>query len=166
MEMIKKNKFNLLNKLEESIAKVFMLILLTNIFLQVVTRLLGFPLSFTEEISRFSYIWITFIGIPYTIHADINIRFTLVIGRLTGKFRYVFEMLLRILEFALMSFLLYWSIRYCSFMAGVRSPALEISVLWVYACLPIGFALAIVRLVQSSIKNIRIFKCDRSGGGV
>lgn len=54
--------------------------------LQVLTRyVFEFPLSWTEESSRFLLVWMVFLGSIVTLSKDENIRLTLLASRLSGR---------------------------------------------------------------------------------
>jgi TRAP-type C4-dicarboxylate transport system permease small subunit len=54
--------------------------------LQVLTRyVFEFPLTWTEESSRFLLIWMVFLGSVITLSRDENIRLTLLSSRLSGR---------------------------------------------------------------------------------
>ncbi len=48
--------------LEEVLCAVLLAVMTIVIFLQIVLRLLGLPLSWTEEIGRYMFIWLIYIG--------------------------------------------------------------------------------------------------------
>lgn len=46
---------------------VFLDAFMINILLQIITRvLINQPLSFTEEVSRYLFIWMVFLALPYS----------------------------------------------------------------------------------------------------
>jgi TRAP-type C4-dicarboxylate transport system permease small subunit len=139
---------SILDTIEAKIAVLCMVFMFLNIFVQILFRLLVSPLYFTEEVSRFSYIWIAFLGLPYTIRKQSNISFELLMQKLSGAPYSILFVLHRLVEVGVMAFLFYWSIRFCIFKRVVLAPALEISMLWVYLILPISFGLGVIRGMQ------------------
>ncbi|RKX73371.1 MAG: hypothetical protein DRP87_19030 [Spirochaetes bacterium] len=60
--------------------------IIVSVSLQVLTRyVFEFPLTWTEESSRFFLIWMVFLGSIVTLAKDENIRLTLLSSRLSGQ---------------------------------------------------------------------------------
>lgn len=55
------------DNLEIALMVVFLDAFMINILLQIITRvLINQPLSFTEEVSRYLFIWMVFLALPYS----------------------------------------------------------------------------------------------------
>lgn len=155
-----------LDRLEAYFAVVLFVVMMIVVTLQVVTRLIGFPLSFTEELARFLYIWIVYLGMSYAIRQKLNIRLNIVIDKLSPKGQFALETINHILEFALMAALLIWSVRYMDFLGISKSPALGIPFVAVFIIMPITFALGAIRGIQTIIDSIRAWKTIQSGTNI
>ena len=138
-------------EIEETLAVVLLGLMFISMFLQIASRLVGAPLPFTEELSRYIYIWMTFIGLSYVIYKKLNIHIGLLVDRLPGKLSSAVRLLLEFLELCMLLFLTYWGIQFCIFARGKLSPAMEIPMLVVYVSLPISFFLAALRRFQVMI---------------
>jgi TRAP-type C4-dicarboxylate transport system permease small subunit len=138
-------------RIEDIICIFFFALMNVSLLLQVSTRLMGFPLSWTEEVSRFSYIWITFIGMAFAKKLDLNIRITFIVEPLGKTAKKILQVLLELLEFAAHAFLLYWSIQFCKFSKVNLMPTLEWTMLIVYLSIPIGIGLTMIRSIQGMV---------------
>ena len=141
---------------EKVFMNVFFCIMLACVFLQVFTRLiLNDPLSFTEEVSRFAYVWITFLGISFSMRNRDHIRIEAFTKRLKPQIKMVLEILIDFLTICIMGYLFIESIQFVSFTAINKAPALNVSMMIVNICLPIGTCLSVVRGVQIIIEDIK-----------
>ena len=55
---------NVLLKIEKTICGVLIVVMACIIFLQIICRMLKFPLDWSEELSRFMFIWLIYISVP------------------------------------------------------------------------------------------------------
>ena len=63
------------------------------------------PLGWTEQISRFAFIWIVMLGIPTIFNRNITMAFDILLGSLHGKIRTFLEVAIRVLGLA---FCVFW----------------------------------------------------------
>ncbi|SHF47705.1 TRAP-type C4-dicarboxylate transport system, small permease component [Desulforamulus putei DSM 12395] len=109
--------------------------------------------SWTEELARYLFIWMVYIGISYGVKMQRHIKV---------------DAIMLILPFKAQKYLLIFSnilfIVFCVFIIqqgtavamnllsfGQTSPALSIPMGYIYMASPIGFSLAIIRLVQNIV---------------
>ena len=133
-------------------------ICLVAVLLQIIARLTKVSLPWTEEVCRYSFIWITFIGMSFAIKHKINISFELISSRLKGKIRIAYNIAVDVLEIIMFTIVLWLSIRFVESSVGRLAPALNISKNIVNVSAPIGVALCIFRLVQDILENCRALK--------
>ncbi|MDR3048899.1 MAG: TRAP transporter small permease [Elusimicrobiota bacterium] len=141
---------------EEGSSVIILGIICFTVLAQVLSRfVLKTPLSWTEELSRYSLIWLTFIAASLALRNDGH--FTIdVIGH---KLKPIYKKALKI--FILLIMLIYCAVL---FVTGIEllplthlqeSPALDIHMSLVYLSVPIGFALMIIHLIVNLIKSFR-----------
>ena len=131
------------SKIEKLLYYLFFIVMMLSIFLQITSRMARVPLSFTEELSRFSYIWIVFVGFAYTKRNNINIRVEFFVELLPKKIQKGIRYFLELLELGIFIFVLYWGIELVKFNKVMLSTAMEISMLFVYIAVPISFTFAV-----------------------
>ena len=74
--------------LEEIIATFFLFIMCVFVFLQLFYRyLVKEPLIYTEELARYAYIWVTFIGLSLCTKTKEHIRIDFLIEKLPIKMK-------------------------------------------------------------------------------
>lgn len=145
-----------LGHLEEYITMFFFAVMCVSLFLQLLSRfVLRAPFFFTEEVSRFSYIWVTFVGLSYAIKHDAHIKIEVFVNLLPEKVRKVESLLVSLVSLALFVYLVVWSCRFVEFNKVIMSPALEVSMTVITISLPIGFGLAALRTGSVALRQIR-----------
>lgn len=139
---------------------MLMAVLVTVVFLQVIFRfVLGSPLAWTEELARYSLIWLTFLGAAYamSLRAHIGMEFFVNLFRTPGK-----KALYLIASIAsLMFFLLMVVEGYNLAMQGMAqtSPVLRIPMGMIYMIIPVSGAILIINMAAR-------FAQDFKSGGV
>ncbi|NPV70055.1 MAG: TRAP transporter small permease [Firmicutes bacterium] len=126
-------------------------------FLNVVLRYVfksGLPWS--EELIRFTIIWITFVGIGLCVRKGSHVAidfFAYYMSKKQQRYLTVIVDSICILYCALMA---YYSIQLIGkqFDVGQKAPALQVPFYIIYLCLPIGFTLGIVRFAQDLVSKL------------
>lgn len=144
--------------LEETVLIVLLLAITLLTGMQVVMRkVFANPLTWSEELCRFCFVWSGFWGIGYFIRQNCAIRITTLVTAMSPKVQ-------RLMNIAanLISIVFFGLFLQASFVAveqvhasGQVSPAmgLPISVLYIGALL--GFMAALFRMIQATVKEIR-----------
>jgi len=143
---------------ERYLMLVFYCFIVFVIVSEVIRRfVLDFSSLWGEEAARFAFIYLGWVGASYGVKQRAHIRFDIVTSKLSHRlagFVYLFSELAT-LVFAV--FALYWSLRTIGTMLrfDALSPALRISQVWFQAAVPLGFAMMVVRVIQSGLRDIR-----------
>ncbi|SBV97005.1 putative C4-dicarboxylate transport system (Permease small protein) [uncultured delta proteobacterium] len=151
------------NYLEEWLIAVILAYLAIITALQVFMRhVVGDSLSWSEETLRFAFIWMIMLGFSAGVRRDTHIRVLLVFDRLSGRARYVVQMLVHIFFFITAAIIFYLSmLSVDSFVEFPQvSPATGISMQYVYLAAPVGFGLTMIRLAQRMVIDTRSFRRD------
>lgn len=106
-------------------------------------------LSWAEELSRYFFIWFAFIGMSYAIHNDSHIRIDIIETKYPQSRKY----LSFIGDVFFLGFCIFMIIPGIDVINGLietkqTSPAMELSMYFVYFSLLIGLLLSIFRLLQ------------------
>lgn len=140
---------SILNRLEEMIASVCLAGMAVTISLQVFNRfVLNSSLSWSGELGRYLFIWAVYIGCAYATQHDKHLGVGLIERFAPSGVSRVTRMLADLISLAFCVVATWWSIDMLQFLAmtGQKAPALGVSVIWVYLCVPIGFGLTSIRL--------------------
>lgn len=145
---------------EVVICGIFFFAMLIIISIQIFMRnIVGHGLRWAEEITRYLHVWVTYIGIAYSTRMNSHIRIDFIQQRFPEKFRKFVIMFLQFVLLALFIVLFVGSIQDVEKIARLNSRAesINISQNWMYMAAPIGYALCILRLIQSTIWKFRTF---------
>lgn len=148
--------------LDKHIEELFLgLSLLSMVFimgLQVFMRyVMNNSLAWPEELSRYIFIWFAFIGVSYAVRTNAHLRIDLLFNYVSTPVRKVFETISDVLfiVFSLIVFIGGINIFNVLIDTMQTSPGLNLPMAFVYLSLPVGFGLAIIRLIQEIVKRYK-----------
>lgn len=152
------NSVNVLKWLDENLEKVilsiFLSIMIVVMGIQVVARYaFNSSLTWSEELTRFTFVWSAFMTLPYTIKFGISLKIDQLVEMLPKGIKKSLNIINHIIMFVFFIFMLYNStgVVQSAINSGQRSPALGIPMYLVQVSSVVGFALATVRILQSLI---------------
>lgn len=143
---------------------VFYVMLVATMFIEVLRReLLSYSSIWGEEIVRYSFIYLAWIGAAAAVRERGHIRIDVImqyVGRRTKAVLFIFGDLVM---FAVAMVAFYWSLETVLVSAkfGSVTHGLRISQVWFLSAVPIGFALMMFRLIQSFLRDINDLRAGR-----
>lgn len=144
-------------KLEVFIGALFLALMVVFTSLQIAGRyLFEKPLPWTEEMTRYMFVWMVFISIGYAVKTGEHIRITFVRSMLKPKGRLILDIICNILCFGFSvictaeGYKLLSTIR----QGGQTAVSLPIPMWLLYLVMPLGFLLVCIRLIQSTFKTV------------
>jgi TRAP-type C4-dicarboxylate transport system permease small subunit len=158
MDKIKSILHFLDDHFEESILIVLLLSITFLTGAQVIMRyLLHDPLSWSEELCRYCYIWTGFISVAYCVRKRSAIRINTILLLLSHHKQKTLEILTNIISVALYGafFLTTITIIKKTILTGQASPAMRIPFYIIYIGPFLGFGLALIRLIQVIAQDVR-----------
>ena len=147
-----------LDNFEKWLSYLFLMIIALAVLLQFFSRLLGYPLAWGEEVARYSYVWLAFIGTSYVVLTREHIQINFFLHRLPQKTQKVIQVLEHILIILSVIWILPSAFSHSVEQWKNLSPALEIPTFVLYISFPIGMCLVVVRLVQLVYSDVRSSK--------
>lgn len=146
--------------IEELLLTILSTVMVTVIFVQVVMRQLDNSLSWSEELARFCFIWLIYIGISYGVKKQRHIKVDVILVLLNQKGKVIVNVISTILFMAFAVFVIIYGFEIANKLLGFgqTSPALQIPMGLVYLSAPIGMGLTLIRLIQNLIKHIRVLQ--------
>lgn len=143
----------------EEILLVFLLSVTSSLtFAQVIMRyVVKSPLSWSEEIARFMFIWMVYIGISYGVKRNKHIKVDFIINLTPDIFKISILILSDIifLAFSIFTVIKSYQLSMKIFSLGQISPALGIQMGYVYLSTVVGFTLVTIRLIQNIIMTLK-----------
>lgn len=152
-----KKIFQKYDKFEEYllIGSLFFNVLL--IFSQILMRtIFNYSLSWTEELSRYIFIWQTWLGASIALKYKQHIRVEILVN-LLKKNKKILEILVNLVWITFSIFLLYAGSLLCKSMIArnVLSSGMRIPLVFIYSCLPISSLIILIRLIDSTVNLIK-----------
>ncbi|WP_411953990.1 TRAP transporter small permease [Alkalibacillus sp. S2W] len=151
---------NILRKIEQHIEEWLLVIIgsvMTSvIFLQVVMRETGNSLSWSEELGRYCFIWLVYIGISYGVKKQRHIKVDVLLILLKDKWKVVLSLFANLLFLIFAALVVYYGtdISRNLLELGQKSPALQVEMGLVYMAAPIGMGLTVIRLIQNMYNQV------------
>lgn len=141
-----KKVLRVLNRVEDVLVCVLFAVMCLAVTAQMFCRtILKAPLLWTEEISRYSYVWAVFLLISLGERDGDHFCVDIFLCWAKGRVNDVFHFIEKLIGCVLFAFLFYWSVRFFPFQISVKSAALEFSMGFVAISLAIGYGLAFIR---------------------
>ncbi|MDX6151524.1 TRAP transporter small permease [Marinococcus sp. PL1-022] len=147
--------------IEEVLLIVLSTVMLGIIGVQIFMRfILGSSLGWSEELARYCFIWLVFIGVSYGVKKQRHIKVDVVLLLLKEKGKVVLNMVSNIifLLFAVSIAVYGLGISFQIFGWGQLSPSLGAPMGAVYLAAPVGMLLTAIRITQQLIKQIKYLK--------
>ncbi len=150
-------------KLISAVAWVCFVTMIIVMLIQVFTRyVFNHPLPWTEELSRFSYIWAIFLGAILAQRSKSHMTVTILIEKLPSKARLVLEVLTDLFSALVMGIVLYGTWIQMKKTYGILASSIPISYTFVYLALAIGATGMIVLLLADFVRDIVKLASSRS----
>ena len=143
---------------EETLLIIFSSIMVFIISLQVFMRhVLGDSLAWSEELARFSFIWLVYIGISYGVKKQRHIKVDVLLLLFKKKGKIILNMIANIIFIGFALVIIYYGqhIALRILELGQQSPGLQIPMGLVYLATPVGMGLTVIRLIQQIIEQIK-----------
>lgn len=148
----------ILDNFEEYFVVSTMAIMTILVFIQVVMRyVFSNSLSWSEELARFIFLWLSWIGASYAVKERSHFRVEMFANILKGSTRKWFEFLILLVWFAFSMVMAFLGTQLILFLmeTGQTSAAMRVPMIWPYASVPVGCALMALRLIVEIVKILK-----------
>lgn len=144
---------DVLNKIEEIILVVLFSAMVLIIFVQVIMRKANHSLYWSEELGKFLFVWISWLGISIAQRKGEHIKITMLTDRLPYRAAQLFNIVSDIIVILICVVTFYYGVslvvsQWTSPYAGIK-----ISTSWGYLAVVLGCGLMILRCVGSIIQS-------------
>lgn len=118
---------------------------------------MGASLSWSEELARYLFIWMTYLGVAYAVRKNAHIRVTMLTDKLPDALKAWVSVFIGVIFAGFAVFVMYqgWFFVEKIFRFGQKSASLGIPMGYVYMAPLTGFALVLIRLVQMIVLDTR-----------
>jgi TRAP-type C4-dicarboxylate transport system permease small subunit len=125
-------------------------------FTQVIFRgALNSPLAWSEEVARYLFVWIVFIGGAWTVSGDGHFRMDFLLSASRGRYRQALVWLSCLCMILFAVVMLVYGISLMFSVASQISAALRITMSIPYAALPISGLLIIIHALEFAVRASR-----------
>jgi TRAP-type C4-dicarboxylate transport system permease small subunit len=143
-------------RFEENLAALCLGALLTTLFLQVFTRfVVRDPLSWTEEVARYLYVYVVFLGSSAAVSDRSHVAIDFLVLRLPALPRLVVALLVNLCVLSVLGNLFYWGIRATQRQLNIPLVVLDIPYAWVYVVIPVTALLMTARTLAVMGRDVR-----------
>lgn len=130
---------------ENALSVLIVCVICFTVFVQVLSRfVLKVPLSWTEELSRFALIWLTFIAASVALREGGHFVVDLVSHALSPKAKNYYDKAILLVELAFLAVLFYAGLEIVPVAHMQESAALDLHMSYVYLSIPCGAALMMI----------------------
>lgn len=147
-----------LNRFEDIFSCCFLVVMCVSIFLQIIARIVfKRPLIWTEEVSRYSYIWCVFLCISMGEHYSDHFCVDIFLKSLKGRFNQIVYAFEKAIIFAIYVYVFFWSVRFFDFQRILVSPALGMPMSVIASSMVVGFFMSVLRTgiqLVSAVKKV------------
>lgn len=146
---------------EEFLMVAFLILMTLLMGVQIGARyIFNYSLSWSEEITRYIFIWSAFISVSYCTKKCISIKIEQITDLLPKKWKALVKLINHTVELIFFLYLIPFSMAYLksTFESGQVSPASRIPMYLVQAAPVFGFALVIFRIAQRWIIEWKTFR--------
>jgi TRAP-type C4-dicarboxylate transport system permease small subunit len=145
--------------LEESLRFALLalfVVIIVCVSLQVFYRyVLNDPLTWSEELARFSFLWMVFLGLGLAERDDQHIAVDFFVGKMPFGMRKIVRIAVDVFCVVVLAVACYQSIGVIRVQAAMRSVALNISMAYFAIAVPIGFAILCIYKFFSIAKIVK-----------
>jgi len=137
--------------------------MLISTFLQVIFRyLFNHPLFWSEELSRYSFVWLVFIGAAVAMKRGVHIGVDYFVNNLPLKLKNYLKILISVLELFFLLTVINRSILVVRVNMSQHSPALRIPMGLVYLAIPVGFSLMVGYIISMNYNLPKLILFNKS----
>ena len=140
---------------EDIISAVLMSVATIAIVVQVIMRyLFKSSLSWSEELARYVFVWMTFISISYGIKMRKHVKIEAALSLFPKKIRPVIVIIGDIISLVVTGWMLLGKV----IRSGQVSPAMSIPMYFIYLAPAVGYILSSIRCIQTIILRVQNYK--------
>jgi TRAP-type C4-dicarboxylate transport system permease small subunit len=153
------------NNIVEYLSAVLFFVLLVVVFLNVILRyLFNAPLFWSDELARFTFIWLSYFGAVISMKRNRHFGFDLFIDAFPERIRRFLILAKDLCALFLVFYIGIAGLEMNRVLSFQRSPTLGISIAYAYLALPVGCGLMALLQLALIIENFRAaFMHSRAG---
>ncbi|QZY55168.1 TRAP transporter small permease [Crassaminicella profunda] len=145
-----------LDKIEDTVLIVMFMAMVGIIFFQVIMRyIFNNSLSWSEELGKFLFVWLSWLGISIGHRKKEHIRITLLVDKLPNKLKHLAEALTELILIFICGITMYYGFNMINIQINVPYAGIKISTAWGYLSLVLGCGIFIIRAIAYFIEAVK-----------
>ena len=145
----------LLSLAKVSVIAVSVLMVVVTLSQVVFRYVLVAPLPWSEELARYCFVWIVFLGAAIGLERGIHLGVDLLVNLLPARLRTGLSVLSNALIAGLAIAIIYASFPVIEMNFLQRSPAMGVQMSWIYMAIPISMVLMLLICIERIVKILR-----------
>ncbi len=109
------------------------------------------PLAWSEEMARYLFVWISFLGSAVGVRMNVHLGIDLIDKILSPKGRKIMTVLVNLLIQIFLVVVILWGIKILKVVQFQKSASMGIPMTYPYLAVPVGSALMLINSIRSSI---------------
>lgn len=148
---------NFLSKIEQYFVGILLLAIAFLLFINVVLRFFGSSLVWSEEVARYSIVWLTFIGSSVCVYKGAHIGVDAIMNVLSEKGKKILLLITILMSIVFTILFTYFSfvITKNVFTTNQVSSTIKVPMVYVYGAMPVGGILMLIRYIQEFSKQLK-----------
>ena len=135
-----------------AISVVMVVVTLAQVFFRYV---LAAPLPWSEELARYCFVWIVFLGAAIGLERGIHLGVDIFVNLLPPRLRTGLEVLSNAMIGCFAAAIIYASLPVIGMNMLQRSPAIGVQMSWIYIAIPVSMALVFLICVERIVRTLR-----------
>jgi TRAP-type C4-dicarboxylate transport system permease small subunit len=137
------------------ISTVFMAVIVAILFYAVVMRYIFHqPPGWSIELSRYMFLWMVMFSVIVVTRERSHIQITFILDHLPDRARFVWLNILRILMIGFCVIMVHQGVAIYPIVSEASSPALDISMGWLYLSVPVGGVLMGIYILEGIVVSV------------
>ena len=149
--------------IEQGLGVLILLVMFISVLVQIFFRyVLNSPLTWTEESSRYSFIWIVLLGAAFAVRKKEHVVMEVLVNRFPGHVRKTISFGMNVMILIALLYLLPISWDFFMFIKGVSAPTLKISWGFLFFSAPLSIALMAIHTFIGLFRAMRMERAKES----
>ena len=154
-----KKALKTLDKVEESLLVLMFVAMVSIIFFQVIMRyVFNNSLSWSEELGKFLFVWLSWIGISIGHRRREHIKITLLVDRLSPTAKRITEIISELILIVICGVTMIYGVRMLGIQWTTPYAGIKISTSWGYLSVVLGCGLFVLRSILHIAEDVSILR--------
>ena len=147
---------SVLAKIQTAIAVAALFIFFFGVTWQVISRIFGIAANFTEEVSNYAFVWVTFMGTALMLRENRHFRFTAFVAKFKGKLFFVNELICLLILLGISGLMLVHGTQLTiKFWPWHFTSLSSVSLGWAWLCMPVCGFTTCMYTIEAIVKFIK-----------